>query len=352
MKIMFAIDRINGFGGAQRVIVNLANQALVDGNEVSILLTGNYGDSVYQLEKGVRTLHAGMVTSRLSKLIRLRKIIVNENPDVIVSFLTMVNVLVLTLSMGTGIPVIISERNDPDYCSDKEKRLTKLSYRFARAAVVQTDSIKSKIEKFYKKSIFVIPNPVVVGEKTKSIYEITHSIAAVGRLNRQKNYYLMLDAMKEFHETHSDYILHIYGDGELKNELIEYSRRIGIENSVVFHGNDPDVKNKIINADFYVMSSDFEGMPNALAEAMALGLPVISTDCDGGGAVYLIEDKVNGRLVEKRNAEMLSQAMCEYADNPHEAQLLGEKAKEIRNRLSISAVNDLWYGAIRDVIRK
>lgn len=352
MKIMFAIDRISGFGGAQRVIVNLANQTVADGNEASILLTGNHGDSVYELADKVRVLYSGTSTSKLSKMCQLRKIIVDEKPDVIVSFLTMVNVLMLVISFGTKIPVIISERNDPDYCSDKEKSLTKLTYRFARAAVVQTDSIKSKIEKYYKKRVYVIPNPVVVGENTKSTYEVTHSIAAVGRLNRQKNYYLMLDAMKEFHETHDDYVLHIYGDGELKEELIAYSRKIGIENSVVFHGNDPDVKNEIINADFYVMSSDFEGMPNALAEAMALGLPVISTDCDGGGAVYLIEDKVNGRLVEKRNAEMLSQAMCEYADNPHEAQLLGEKAKEIRNRLSISAVNDLWYGAIRDVIRK
>ena len=351
MKIMFAIDRINGFGGAQRVIVNLANQTFVDGNDVSILLTGVYGDSVYELVDGVRVLHPGTSTRKMSKMVKLRKIIVDEKPDVIVSFLTMVNVLILILSLGTGIPVIISERNDPDYCTDKEKQLTRLSYRLARAVVVQTDSIKRKIENFYTRNIYVIPNPVVVGENTKKTYEIKHSIAAVGRLNRQKNYYLMLDAMKVFHESHRDYILHIYGDGEIKNDLIEYTKKLGIESNVTFHGNDPDVKNKIINADFFVMSSDFEGMPNSLAEAMALGLPVISTDCDGGGAAYLIEDKVNGRLVEKGNAEMLSRVMCEYAEKPYEAQLFGERAKEIQNRLSISAVNDLWYGAIKDVLQ-
>ena len=351
MKIMFAIDRINGFGGAQRVIVNLANQAFLDGNEVSILLTGDNGDSVYELTDGVRVLYPGASAKKMSKMSMLRKIIVNEKPDVIVSFLTMVNVLILTLSLGTGIPVIISERNDPDYCSDKEKSLAKFSYRLAKAIVVQTDSIKRKIEKFYTKTIYVIPNPVVVGEKRKKTYEITHSIVAVGRLNPQKNYYLMLDAMKMFRKTHGDYILHIYGDGDIKNNLIEYSKKLGIGNNVVFHGNDPDVKSKIINADFFIMSSDFEGMPNSLAEAMALGLPVISTNCDGGGAADLIEDNVNGRLVDKGNAEMLSRAMCEYAENPYKAQMLGEKAKEIQNRLSISAVNDLWYGAIRDVLQ-
>lgn len=352
MKIMFAIDRMSGFGGAQRVIANLANKVFLDGNEVSLLLTGDSGESVYPLENGIKILHTPKQSNRFSKYTQLRKAILREKPDAIVSFLTMVNVLILMVTVATGIPVIISERNDPDYCSKSEKRLAKGTYRLAASVVVQTEAIKNKLRKYYKKEIYVIPNPVVIGESNKENYERNYAISAVGRLNPQKNYFLMLDAMKKFHEKHDKYVLHIYGDGALKGELIEYTKNLMLQDHVVFHGNDPDVKEKIKDTDFFVMSSDFEGMPNSLAEAMSIGLPVISTDCDGGGASYLITDGVDGRLVDKGNSTMLYQAMCEYAEDPCKAKQMGEKAKELRKRLSISTVNGLWLGVIHDVLHR
>ena len=350
MKIMFAIDRISGFGGAQRVIANLANKAFQDGNEVSLLLTGDAGESVYDLENGIKVIHATKKPNRTFKYIQLRKDILKEKPDVIVSFLTMVNVLILIVTIATGIPVIISERNDPDYCTKREKYLVRVTYRLAKSVVVQTEAIKKKVGKYYKKEIYVIPNPVVVGEISKENYEQVYSISAVGRLNPQKNYFLMLDAMNKFRDKHNKYVLHIYGDGELKGTLMEYTKNLMLENHVIFHGNDPYVKEKIANTDFFVMSSNFEGMPNALAEAMSIGLPVISTDCDGGGAAYLITDKVDGRLVDKGDSDMLYRAMCEYAENPYKAKKMGEKAKEIRKRLSVSNVNSLWLGVIQNVL--
>ena len=352
MKIMFAIDRINGFGGAQRVVANLANKTFQDGHEVSLLLTGDSGDSVYALESGIRIIHPTTMSNKFLKWTQLRKDILTEKPDVIVSFLTMVNVMILMVTMATGIPVIISERNDPDYCSKHERVLAKVTYRLAKSVVVQTEVIKSKIKKYYKKEIYVIPNPVIIDGINKETYKQSYSISAVGRLSPQKNYFLMLDAMSKFHKRYSNYVLHIYGDGTLKDKLLEYAKKLALENNVIFHGNDTDVKKKIKDTDFYVMSSDFEGMPNSLAEAMSIGLPVISTDCDGGGAAYLIEDKVNGRLVNKGDSAMLFQAMCEYAEMPCRAKKFGEKAKQIREHLSLSNINDLWLGVIQNVIHQ
>ena len=263
----------------------------------------------------------------------------------------MVNIIILISLHNINIPIIISERNDPDQASRKEKILSHLVYRLADCVVVQTNCIKNKIEKFYKKSIDVIANPLTECKTEKIDYTQKKKLIAVGRLNKQKNYSLLLKAFKEIVCEYPEYSLDIYGVGEEEQFLKQYVSELNIQKNVSFKGNVDNILEVEKEYDFFVMTSNYEGMPNALAEAMSVGMPCISTDCDGGGAAELISHEKNGLLVQKNNVEALILAMKCYIKQPDYAKLMGEKAKCVRQRLSNKNIMSQWNVLIRNVIK-
>lgn len=354
MKIAFFIDSMNGFGGAQRVISVLSNAFVSAGDEVMLLMTGDTTQSVYPLEGAQRYAYAGPcggVVNKLKKYLSIRKKVKAFAPDVAVAFLTTTNIAAILMLRFTGIPLIISERNDPDKCTPNEKRLSKLFYPFADGLVVQTENIKQQLSRIYKKEIKIIPNPLQQFNFEKNDYALSGKMVAVGRINVQKNYPLMLAAFKQFLQEYPDYQLHIYGAGDKLDEYRLLAQELAIRDNVTFMGNRPNPLEGELDADMYVMSSDFEGMPNALAEAMSVGFPSISTDCDGGGARYLIRDGQNGILVEKGNREQLTQAMKALAQDRAYAQRLGEEAKSLRQMLHIDKITKLWVNYINQFVK-
>lgn len=354
MKIAFFIDSMNGFGGAQRVISVLSNAFTGGGNEVMLLMTGDTAESVYPLEDATRYAYTGPcngVANKLKKYITLRKKVLEFKPDVAVAFLTATNVVAALILRFTGIPLIISERNDPDKCTPNEKRLSKLFYPFADGLVVQTENIKQQLSRIYKKEIKIIPNPLQQFNFEKNDYALSKKMVAVGRINVQKNYPLMLEAFKQLLQEYPGYQLHIYGAGDRLDEYQSLAQELAIQDNVTFMGNRPNPLERELDADMYVMSSDFEGMPNALAEAMSVGFPSISTDCDGGGARYLIRDGQNGILVEKGNREQLAQAMKVLAQDRAYAKRLGEEAKSLKQMLHIDKITQLWVDYINQFVK-
>lgn len=345
MKVIFMIDNMKGFGGAQRVIANLCNELAQQGNSVMLLLTGNATETVYKLENSI-VIKAFDDISPIKKLHKLRKTVVEYKPNVVVSFLTMVNIVAAITTMGTKIPLIISERNDPDYCTKREKKLSRLFYQFAEVAVVQTEDIRTKLRRIYHGKTEIIENPLIDHAVDKIDYAPTHKIVAVGRLTKQKNYKLMLLAFSDFLKNYSDYSLDIYGVGELETELKEYANQLKIDKSVNFKGNSNAVIELEKAYDFYIMSSDHEGMSNALAEAMSIGLPCIATDCDGGGAAALIRNNINGILVPKNDVTALTKAMVALGKNPKYSEFLGTNAKNIRIKLDSREISRRWIDLI------
>jgi len=354
MKIVFLIDRMSGFGGAQRVIANLANAFQRGGHSVCIMLTGNMEKSVYPLESGVevRCVQESSV-NRIRKIRRMRHAIRSYAPDVIISFLTMVNVLTLMAAFGTGIPVVVSERNDPDQCTGEEKLLSRLFYRFSDCVVVQTEKIGDKIRKFYAGGIVVIENPITPHTVEKTDYTLKKKLLAVGRLDCQKNYPFMLRSFRMFLENgRKECVLDIYGTGREKQAIEELAVRLNIEKNVFFKGNVAGMIALEKGYDCYIMTSDYEGMPNALAEAMSVGLPCISVDCDGGGAAALIDSGSNGILVRKGDLEDFVRQMERVYEDAELRKALGEKAKALRERLSEEAVLLKWRRLIQQLVHK
>ena len=204
------------------------------------------------------------------------------------------------------------------------------------------------IKKRLQKAGRIIANPICA-ENLKTYAGIrSKRFVVVGRLEPQKNHRLLLEAYAEIASENKDYDLYLYGKGGLEEELKVLSNQLGIADRVHFEGFCKDVHEKIADAAAYVLSSDYEGISNSLLEAMAMGLPVISTDCPLGGSRMLIEHKKNGLLVHVGNKEALGEAMRYVIANPEETCRMGEEAQKVKERFSIQAIADAWLEYMKE----
>ena len=326
MRIMFLILSLRD-GGAERVLAGLSNE-MVKKNDISVVTIHNNTDH-YQLDKSIKRIRVDkrlrnedaffrnklkkISIRRISSLIRIIK---TERPDVIISFLPLPSLYIMLarrLSRSIKkIPIILSERSDPDkeYHNKIIALLAKRLYKNADGFVFQTNDAKN----FYKDSIkcrtTIIENPIneiFLSHKTSNVRR--KNIVSCGRLVAQKNYKLLIRAFSRVIKYYPQYILEIYGEGSQKDELLELARNLGIEDKVFLRGRVRNLADEISDAGIFVLSSDYEGMPNALMEAMALGIPCISTDCPVGGPKEIITDKKNGLLIDVGNEDQLVNAI-------------------------------------------
>ena len=171
-------------------------------------------------------------------------------------------------------------------------------------------------------------------------------IVCFGRLFESKNFPLMLDAFAIVKKTIPTAKLCIYGDGELREALEDKAEALGISDSVSFPGVTEDVASAMRNAAVYVSSSDYEGLSNSMLEAMAIGMPVVCTDCDGGGARWAVGNNERGLIVPKENAEELAEATEKMLNDNVFAKEKGEKAREWCRELSPKKTAGKWLDII------
>lgn len=348
MKLLLITAEMCG-GGTERVIAVLANYMVQHGHDVTILMTA--GERiVYELEPAVKIMSiggrtGGSVWKRLERIQKIRECYREDREQIIVSFGTETNLFSILAGIFLPNKVIVSERNDPNKCGYSQIR--NVLYRFADGLVFQTkEAAECFSDRIVKKSQ-VIPNPVKDNLPEPFIGERKKEIVAVGRLEPQKNHKLLLQAFADFYKNHMDYKLILYGQGELKEELQIVAELEGIQKAVVFAGFATDVPERIREATAYVLSSDYEGISNSLMEAMAIGMPVISTDCPIGGSALLIQNKVNGLLVPVGDRQALTAAMIRMADNQEEAAKMAEHASKVRVQYSAEKICNRWVEYIQ-----
>lgn len=355
-KIVFYISSL-GKGGAERVVVNLAADFRDAGYEVVIVTTfrqkSEYDEPEqvkrYVLEDLNRVVSGSRVKYFITRCKNIRKIWKAERPDVIISFLGKTNMMALLTSIGLRIPVFVSVRSDPnrEYASKMMRLVSKTLFRKAKGIIVQTEDAKAYFPKGMQKKVRILPNsldrrfiqPRYEGTRTQEI-------VTVGRLDANKNHQMLFRAFAHVHEEYPELKLVIYGGGFEESDttpmLKKLAEELGIADKVMWMGRRSDIPDCIYRSRIFVLMSQYEGMPNALLEAMSLGLAVISTDCPCGGPRTVIRDGENGLLVPVDDIDALEQALRRILENPQLEEMFGRNASKLGMELAPEKVNQMW----------
>lgn len=339
MKLAFFLANL-GAGGAERVTCTLANYLSKIGNEVLIITLLN-GKSMYKLDEKIQVVSLSnhqardrSVFSRIKNHIQRTgayyRCIKNEKPDIVVAMLNIPIYIALLFKKKLKTPVVISERGDPYTLYSHgglHSFLVRKLYPKADKLIFQTQMASDYFKKIPSEKKTIVANPL--SETFSNITPFSgrrkREIVAVGRLDAGKNYSLLLNAYAKLNVEPKPE-LKIFGEGPLKDELQDLTAALGVSDTVKFMGFSKNVAQDIYAAGCYVLSSNHEGMPNALMEAMALGLPCISTDCPCGGPKTLLENGVSGLLVPVGDIEALANAITKVFTMQDEAEKYSRNA--------------------------
>lgn len=209
--------------------------------------------------------------------------------------------------------------------------------------VFQSEGARDFFDGSVKKKSVVIHNSVNVLQEKYPVPSVREKrIVNVGRLHPQKNQKLLVDAFAKISKSFPDYKLEIYGDGELHDKLQKQIIDLGLKDRIVIYPSRKDLWDCIYKASLFVLSSDYEGMPNALMEAMALGLPCISTDCRPGGAKTLINEGENGYIVPLGDVDALAKKMEYMLSYKEDVERMAQNARHLQDTHSDKAIFDMW----------
>lgn len=361
IKICFLVNSLKR-GGAERVIANLADYFAAQDNCV-IVATPLRLEDEYSVHPEVTRiiseppeewLQHGRVRNFFTRLFYLRDIWKRERPDIIVSFIGKVNMMALLSTRGLGIPVLVSVRSDPhrEYKAKMLHLLSKTLFVCAKGIIVQTEDARDYFPIWIRKKCKILNNPLnpdFIRERYAG--KRRNVILTVGRLDANKNQKLLIDAFGRIEERFPDLELELYGDGNKKKEWEEYSSQKKYSSKIHFKGRCDHVADAIRDARIFVLTSKVEGMPNALMEAMALGLPVVSTDCPCGGPRALIRPEENGLLYPVDDVEQLTHCLERILQDGVLEERLGQKAYETAKQWYPDIVNRQWKEYIESKIK-
>lgn len=352
MKITFVNDGL-GVGGAEKMMKAIAFGLQSKGHKVSIInLNSRNADLIDNLEgmavKSANIQYKNAIRSNYDYVSFTVKSARELGSEMVIGFKQLSNFCASVAGKIIGIPAIISERADPyrEFANARFSVRVKLRcINNATGAVFQT----KEASEFYSKKLqnrgMVIPNPIMISGIIPDISygNMPKNIVSLGRLdNKQKRLDILIKAYTIFHSSHPDYRLLIYGTGEDENLVKSFVSESDSKDSIELKGLSTNSLHDLSSGGMFVISSDYEGISNALLEAMAVGLPVVSTDHTPGGARLLINDHENGLLVPMRNPKAMADAMAEFADNPELAKKCGQNAKNVLNRFSLNKIIDKW----------
>lgn len=356
MKILFTTGTLGG-GGAERNITLLANELVKKDYEISILAI--WGDELaYSLDERVNYVALNpkinnKIVKCLKQVFDIRQNVKKINPDLIISFLADVNAFVLLRTRFLKCKVIVAERNDPN--SDPYIKLfrvlRRIMYPYADGYVFQTPDAK----KYFKNIIGNKPTEIIINPVRSDlpIHQENDSkvITTVCRLTPQKNIPMLVNAFEIVKSRYSDYKLHIYGEGVLQDELQKMIQEKDLTSSVVLKGFCKKAYERVNESEMFVLSSDYEGLSNAMLEALAMGMPVVVTDCPIGGARMMIRDKENGLLVPVGETEKFAEAIMELIENAELRNRISIEATKVRENNNMNRILNRWLRMINKVMQ-
>lgn len=383
MRITFTLPTLL-VGGAERTVSNMANYWAARGWEITIL-TLSHGarapgfalrstvthrdiayyeqidhqapspeleNSLQQLFDGSSDMERAVIEGERERLEHLRRELIGTRPRAVISFECATNIRALLAAGDLDVPIIVSERSDPRYLMLKNEGwvgLQRRLYSQAEWLVTLTEETQQHFAALIGNRCRIIPNfvlpPAVDKGSGSSANKSSKIVAAMGRLAAVKGFDLLLRAFAEVAPKHRQWSLEIWGEGALLPDLEQLARELGIAHSVRFKGFTKRTHEALQRADLFVLSSHYEGFPNALCEAMACGVAVISVDCPSGPR-HIIRHGVDGILVPPENVAALAESLDRLMGDETLRGRLGQRATDVVERYNPEKIMAMWEDLI------
>lgn len=340
-------------GGSERVMVNLAEY--FHRNHYEVLLVTQYKKEVeYDISPEIKRVYSEPEESELGgsrlhnfkvRFCTLRSIWKSFQPDVVLSFLGKNNLMAILTAAFLPVKVAVSVRGEPtmEYEGSKMQMVTKLLFHFADGVILQTKRAKAFFPPKVQKKSVILPNPLnplFLRERYKGRKE--NVIAAAGRLDENKNHTMLINAFSMIAEEFPKLRLVIYGEGDNREKLEQLVVDKKLKERIELPGSVTDVAGYIEKVRIFALTSNTEGMPNSVIEAMCLGIPTVATDCPCGGPAELIQDGENGLLVPVGDEKALAEAFRKILCSPEFEKKLGDNAVRIKETMETDKVCGLW----------
>lgn len=365
-RIVFHLNCLER-GGAEHVVATLSGQFAAHGYEVYIA-TEWQGEDEYQIDARVKRVHIGPDSRQekhgrartfADRIFNLRRFLKRVRPDIVIAFARKANYRALTATIGMKLPVLISVRINPigyyDFLSDKIQ--IPLLFRRAAGCVFQTPGQRDFFPPYVRRNARIILNPIDEHFIGKTVPDIAGKrekfVVHSGRLVDFKNQCMLIRAFEAVHRKHPDYVLKIYGPDSLdgtKQKLEALIRQLGAQDYVRLMGSSGTLEQEMLYASVAAFSSDYEGMPNVILEAMALGLPVVATDCPPGGPRMVITPEENGLLVPVGDEHALAAGINRLIEDRDFAEKLGANAVRIGEKASAELIFRAWEDYITEIL--
>lgn len=367
MRLLFVITGLK-VGGAETQLAGLATALARGGWEVKVAAFTTGTEIIQRLAAGgvsVEVAGDGGPVHRLRWLIRLVK---SHRAECVITFMLQANVLGRVAARLVGVPVISSIRNTRFGGNSKigarvGDLLERSTSRLARATVVNSRYAAAELVErgvVSEHNVVVIPNGVMVPSVERLAPNLSEhrgqrgrfSWLAVGRLAPQKNFAALIQAFQEVTRSSPGAVLRIAGDGPLRDELTELIFKMGMSGSVELLGERQDIGALLCESEAFVLASKWEGMPNVVMEAMAMGTPTLATAV--GGVPELIEPEVTGWLAESPEPEDLAAGMLSVmALAPGERRLIAEAGRQyIADNYGPDKMVERWRSVIEDAVQQ
>lgn len=349
MKLVFITDSMHP-GGAERVISVLANHFADKYSVAIVCLRGQ--KSFYTLKENINLicLEKQYGNNLLNKFVWLIR---NVNSDsLVIAFMVNVYIFTLTALLLKNVKVIVSERNDPTAHKLPIRILRKLLIWRAQRLIVQTKDIADYFPKLIQNKIDIIYNPISDNYEWKSGISASKEqvIVNIGRLSPQKNHKMLINAFSVVSKRYPEYQLHIYGEGEIQAEIEEYIRNKHLEGKVLLKGKCNTLGDVLPHAEVFALSSDYEGMSNALIEAMYVGIPVVTTAVSG--TKELIDNGKNGFVVPVVDEKAFTEALMKLVEDDELKRTFAQEEVQIIGKVQPSIIFAKWNQIINELWRR
>ena len=352
-KILLMVNSLSA-GGAERVTLGLFDYLISIGCDVYLFVTywQDSSTQVYELHHPDRVFHSSDIANSkfrsLANLALLRRVASRLRPAIVVSLGCSYR-LIEAAGLFRNARVMLSERNwPPSYYSDGGARACAF-YEKAACVVFQTEEARSCFPESSIKKAAVIPNPAPVGLPAWS-GSGSKTIVYFGRFDKQKNPLMSIKAFQEFLKSNPKYRLEMYGIGALEEEMRCYISEQGLGQSVCIYPPRKDIWAYASKCLMFINSSDYEGISNSMIESLAMGVPTVCTDCFGGGAKMMIQDGINGLLVQRGDVEGMARAMNSIASDLRFAAQLSENSIQRIELYSPKVVYSQWESLLRGLL--